>query len=165
MADTVSLRLAESEGDIEFLSALARDPSVAPYLAPGRGDPTVLRELNGAEPPSGLYLIESGGRSVGGFALGWVNRRSRICDISRVMVVPDSRGAGVARAAVRLAARTALLEHGLHRMQTEVYGDNLPGQRLFERAGFTREGKRRRAYWRRDGWLDGVLYGLLAEEL
>lgn len=24
---------------------------------------------------------------------------------------------------------------------------------------------RRAAYWRRDQWLDGVLYGLLAEEL
>ncbi len=164
-AGPVKLRLATSDGDIAFLSALARDPSVEPFLAPGRGDPAALRELNGAEPPSGLYLIESEGHNVGGFSVGWVNRRSQICDISRVMVDPDARGAGFARSAVRLASRNALIDHGLHRIQTEVYGDNLPGQRLFERAGFTREGTRRRAYRRRDRWLDGILYGLLADEL
>lgn len=161
----MSLRLAESEHDIAFLSALARHPSVEPFLAPGRGDPAALREFDGAQPPSGLYLIDSGGQSVGGLAVAWVNHRSRICDISRVMMAPDARGAGLARAAVRLATRNALLEHGVHRIQTEVYGDNLPGQRLFERAGFTREGTRRCAYWRRDRWLDGILFGLLAEEL
>jgi RimJ/RimL family protein N-acetyltransferase len=58
-----------------------------------------------------------------------------------------------------------VVEHGLHRIETQVYGDNLRGQRLFERAGFMREGTRRRAYWRREQWLDGVYYGLLAEEL
>ena len=34
-----------------------------------------------------------------------------------------------------------------------------------ERAGFTREGVRRRAYWRDDEWVDGVLYGLVSEDL
>ena len=34
-----------------------------------------------------------------------------------------------------------------------------------ERSGFTREGVRRKAYLRNDGWVDGVLYGLVAEDL
>ena len=54
---------------------------------------------------------------------------------------------------------------GYHRVQLEVYGFNEPAQRLFERAGFTREGTRRRAYWRQGEWTDGVLYGLLEEDL
>lgn len=33
------------------------------------------------------------------------------------------------------------------------------------RLRFRQEGIRRRAYWRRGQWLDGVLYGLLDEEL
>ena len=81
------------------------------------------------------------------------------------MLRPDARGAGLASAAVRLAAQAALVDHGLHRIEAQVYADNVAGQRLFERVGFTREGIRRRAYWRRARWLDGVLYGLLAEEL
>jgi RimJ/RimL family protein N-acetyltransferase len=36
---------------------------------------------------------------------------------------------------------------------------------VFERAGFVREGVRRRAYDRAGGWQDGVFFGLLAEEL
>jgi RimJ/RimL family protein N-acetyltransferase len=63
------------------------------------------------------------------------------------------------------ACRHALHDHDMHRVQAECYGDNPAAHRLFERAGFTREGTRRRAYWRRGGWLDGVLFGLLAEEL
>jgi RimJ/RimL family protein N-acetyltransferase len=31
--------------------------------------------------------------------------------------------------------------------------------------GFVREGVRRRAYWRHGEWVDGVLYGLVREEL
>jgi RimJ/RimL family protein N-acetyltransferase len=33
------------------------------------------------------------------------------------------------------------------------------------RAGFVREGVRRKAYWRHGEWVDGVLYGLVAEDL
>ena len=166
MTPLVSLRPATEEEDLAFLSALARDPAVEPFLAPGRGEPEALRELPSTEPPAGLYLIESPpGRAVGGLALALGNRRSRICELSRVMLNPAARGRGIAVAAVRLAAETALVEHDMHRIQAEVYGDNLAGQRLFERARFTREGTRRRAYWRRERWLDGVLYGLLAEEL
>ena len=59
----------------------------------------------------------------------------------------------------------ALADHGLHRIQAEVYGDNFAAQALFERAGFVREGTRRQAYWRRGRWQDGVLFGMIAEEL
>jgi hypothetical protein len=59
----------------------------------------------------------------------------------------------------------ALADHGLHRIQAEVYGDSLAAQALFNWAGFTREGTRRTAYWRRGGWQDGVLFGMLADEL
>src|SRR5438067_9390837 len=105
MAAVVSLRLAAPGEDFEFLSALARDPAVEPYLAPGRGEPTALAELAGppSEPPQGVYLIDTPpGRPVGGLALTVVNRRSRICDLSRVMLTPDAHGAGIAVEAARL---------------------------------------------------------------
>ncbi len=170
MADAVGLRPAIDE-DIELLGALARDPAVEPYLAPGAWERASLstwleRDPGNGAPPTGLYVIESPAAvPLGGLALTVVNRRHGICDLGRVMVAPSARRAGTALAAILLAARTALGEHGLHRLEAQVYGDNLAGQRLFERAGFTREGSRRRAYWRREQWLDGIFYGLLAEEL
>jgi RimJ/RimL family protein N-acetyltransferase len=50
-------------------------------------------------------------------------------------------------------------------VQLEVYGFNGPGLRTFERAGFVREGARRKAYRRHGEWQDGVLFGLIREDL
>ncbi len=156
-----------SERDVAFLSALAADPAVAPFLMVGAADADSLRGLLVEDGSlDGLFVIRSPRREpVGGLALRVVNRRSRICELSRLMVSPDRRRTGVAATAVRRACRMALVDHGLHRIQAEVYGDNLAGQALFERVGFVREGTRRRAYWRRERWLDGILFGMLAEEI
>ena len=161
----MALRRTSGDDDLAFLSELARDPAIAPFLAPNRSEPAPLRELAAAERPYGLYVIEAEGGRAGGFALTAASSTSPTCEISRVMISPDLHGAGIGTQAVREACRLALLEHGLHRIEAQVYGHNVAGQRLFERAGFTREGARRCAYWRHEQWLDGVYYGLLAEEL
>jgi RimJ/RimL family protein N-acetyltransferase len=164
----LSLREAAVD-DLGYLAALAADPQVEPFLAFAASDEDKLLGLLSASGPApgsgGLLVIESPhGEPLGGLALTVINTRSRICDISRVMVAPDSRRSGVAMTAVQLACRHALHDHGMHRIQAECYGDNPTAHRLFERAGFTHEGVRRRAYWRRGSWLDGVLFGLLADE-
>jgi RimJ/RimL family protein N-acetyltransferase len=165
----LSLRPA-TEQDLPSLSALAASPQVEPFLAFGSADQARMRGLLTAPGPApgsaGLLVIDSDrDRGVGGLALTVVNQRSRICDLSRLMVRPDLRRSGIATSAVLLACRHALHDHDMHRVQAECYGDNIAAHRLFERAGFTREGTRRRAYWRRGGWLDGIMFGLLAEEL
>ena len=165
MTPSVALHRVFDDADLALLSELARDPAIEPYLAPGRSDPALLRELVTAQPPYGLYVIDAGGERLGGLALTSVSERSRICEISRVMVSPAARRGGVALAAVRLTCHIALVDSGQHRIEAQTYGHNVAGQRLFERAGFTREGIRRRAYWRHQQWLDGAYYGLLAEEL
>ncbi len=151
--------------DLPFLSRLAAEPSVEPYLVPGSGEPERLRALVEEEPLGLFVILLPAGEPAGALALELVSHNSRICQLTRLMVDPGLRGRGVATDAVRLASRQAVVDHGFHRVQAEVYGDNVPSQSVFERAGFTREGTRRRAYWRREQWLDGVLYGLLAEEL
>jgi RimJ/RimL family protein N-acetyltransferase len=167
-----ALSLREATGDdVLCLAALAADPQVEPFLSFGAADEDRLRALIAAPGPApgsgGLLVIESpeSEEPLGALGLTLVNARSRICELSRLMVRPDSRRSGIALEATRLACRHALHDHDMHRVQAECYADNTAAHRLFERAGFTREGTRRRAYWRRGGWLDGVLFGLLAEEL
>jgi RimJ/RimL family protein N-acetyltransferase len=179
----VRLRTASRE-DREYLAGLAQDPSVAPFLAPVglilERLEALLREpaadggepaADGGEPaadggPEGMFVIETEtGQPVGGLALHLYSRNSRICELSTLMVDPAAQRSGVGSSAVSLACHRVLVEHRFHRIQAETYGDNLRAQRLFERVGFVREGLRRSAYWRRDRWLDSVLYGLLAEEL
>jgi RimJ/RimL family protein N-acetyltransferase len=62
-------------------------------------------------------------------------------------------------------ARHLIEELGFHRVQLECYGFNAAAVRVFERAGFTYEGVRRAAYRRHGAWNDGVLLGLVAEDL
>lgn len=156
--------------DMPFLVSLATDAEVEPFLAPGSGDETalvaVLERMQSGDEPHGLMIIESAaGQRLGALELTLVSRHSNLCQLRRLMVSPEARGRGVGLEALRLACRQAIEEHGRHRVQAEVYSDNGASTRLFERAGFTREGVRRRAYWRRGQWLDGILFGLLADEL
>jgi RimJ/RimL family protein N-acetyltransferase len=80
-------------------------------------------------------------------------------------VDPALRSRGIGLAAARALQRYLFAERGFHRLQMEVYGFNERGLRHAERAGWVREGVRRRAYWRDETWVDGVLFGLLEDEL
>ena len=54
---------------------------------------------------------------------------------------------------------------GYHRLELEIYGFNERAMRHAERAGFVREGVKRKAYDRHGEWVDGVLYGLIPDDL
>jgi RimJ/RimL family protein N-acetyltransferase len=145
--------------DLDALVALARHPEVAPTLATDAAE-GLAAALGDGE----LLVIEDDGALVGGVCWVLVNRRSRIADIRTLMLDPAARGRGLATAAVRELAARLFDQHGLHRIEAEVYGFNTAAQRVFERAGFVREGVRRRAYDRAGGWQDGIRFGLLADE-
>ena len=154
------LRLATTE-DLERLTALARRDDVARTLATD----AVEQLTEALEDATGeLLVIEVGGEVVGAVRWVLVNRRSRIADIRSLMLEPAARGRGIATAALRELCDHLFRERWLHRLEAEVYGFNAGGQRAFERAGFVREGVRRRAYDREDGWQDGIRYGLLSDE-
>lgn len=147
--------------DLEALVALARHPDVAATLSTTAADGLAEALDSGA---GELLVIGRGGAVAGAVRWELVNRRSRIAEIQTLMLDPAVRGQGLATAAVRELVARLVVAHGLHRIEAEVYGFNAPAQRVFERAGFVREGLRRRAYDRAGGWQDGVRFGLLAEE-
>ncbi len=147
--------------DLEALIALARHPEVAGTLSTTAVDGLAEALHAGA---GELLVIGPEGDVVGGVRWELVNRRSRIAEIQTLMLDPAVRGQGLATAAVRELVARLVAAHGVHRIEAEVYGFNAPAQRVFERAGFVREGVRRSAYDRAGGWQDGVRFGLLAEE-
>jgi RimJ/RimL family protein N-acetyltransferase len=93
------------------------------------------------------------------------NRRSRIAYLHAIMLDPAYRGRGLAAAATELLVRHLVFDLDYHRVQLEVYGFNERALRHFERAGFVREGVRRQAYWRHGAWVDGILFGLVRDDL
>jgi RimJ/RimL family protein N-acetyltransferase len=113
----------------------------------------------------GLFVIEVDGEPAGTMDFEVVNRRSSIASVGGLAVHPRFRGRRVGDEAARLFQRHLLVELGLHRLQLEIYGFNERAIAHAERVGFVREGVKREAYRRGDGWVDGVLYALLREDL
>ena len=166
---TVAIRRARAD-DADFIAELVTHEDVEPFLAAVRAKDRedVLAEIerSEAEPDAvGVFLIEVDGERAGTMRFERANRRSRIADLGGLAVHPDHRGAKIADKAARLFQRHLFEDLGFHRLQMEIYGFNERAMRHAERSGFVHEGVRRKAYWRNDEWVDGVLYGLVAEDL
>lgn len=165
----VTIRRARAD-DADFITELVTHEDVEPFLAAVRakGREDILGEIDRseAEPDAfGVFLIEVDGERAGTMRFERGNVRSRIANLGGLAVHPDFRGAKVADTAAALFQRHLLDELGFHRLQMEIYGFNERAMRHAERSGFVREGVRRKAYWRNDEWVDGVLYGLVAEDI
>lgn len=166
---TVSIRRARLD-DLDFAVELLTHDEVEPFLAAVRvRDREGLRaeiERSLAEPQEfGRFVIEVDGARAGVLGFQVANRRSRIADLGGLAVHPDYRGRRVADEAARQFQRHVLFDLGYHRLQMEIYGFNGRAQAHAERAGWVREGVRRRAYDRHGEWVDGVLYGIVREDL
>jgi RimJ/RimL family protein N-acetyltransferase len=166
---TVSIRRARPD-DVDFLVELVLHEQVAPFLAaarPADHDAVAALVARSTEDPDGfgVFLIEVDGERAGTVEFERVNRRSRIAGLGGLAVHPSYRGRGVADDASRLLQRHLIGVLGFHRLQLEVYAFNEPALAQAERAGFVREGVRRKAYWRDGRWVDGVLFGLVEEDL
>ncbi len=172
-ADGVRVRRAEWE-DVDFLVELLSHDEVEPFLAAAaardRGAllDEIDRSLAGPE-EFGRFVIDvdDEGRWQRAGAVGFEvrNRRSRIAFLQRLAVHPDFRGRRIGDTAARLLQRHLILDLGYHRLELEVYGFNERAIAHAERSGFVREGVKRSAYLRDGEWVDGVLFGLIREDL
>ena len=166
---SIQIRRAELS-DLDFLVELFSHEEVEPFLAAVRvRDPDGIRaeiERSLAEPQDfGRFVIEVDGERAGAMGFEVANRRSRVANLGGLAVHPDFRGRRVADEAARQFQRHLLFDLGYHRLQMEIYGFNERAQTHAERAGWVREGVRRKAYDRRGDWVDGVLYGIVREDL
>jgi RimJ/RimL family protein N-acetyltransferase len=167
--DGFRLRRAVVE-DVDFMADLAGHEDVEPFMAAvsARDREPLLAEVERSEAEPQLYgrfIVEVEGQRAGVMAFEVFSRRSRIADLRSLMLLPDFRGRGIADAAARLLVRHLLFDLDYHRVQLECYGFNDRAMRHAERAGFVREGVKRNAYWRHGEWVDGVIFGLVREDL
>src|SRR5207253_2624384 len=113
----------------------------------------------------GRFVIEADGERAGTMGFERTNERSRIARLGALAVHPRFRGRRLADEAARELVRHLLLELGFHRLELEIYGFNERAMGHAERAGFVREGVKRKAYRSGDDWVDGVLYAIVREDL
>ena len=166
---TVSIRRAVPE-DVDFLVELNANQDVDPYMSARRARDRdgLLAEIQRSqrEPEDfGRFVVEVDGKPAGVMGFEVANKRSRVANLGGLAIHPDFRGRRLADEAARLFQRHLLDELGYHRLQLEIYGFNERAQRHAERAGFVREGVKRKAYWRHGEWVDGVLFGLIPDDL
>jgi RimJ/RimL family protein N-acetyltransferase len=165
----VSIRRAVHD-DLEFLLEILTDDDVRPFLAGGAvfDRETLLADLERQErePEAfGRFIVEAGGEPTGTLSFERTNRRSSIANCGGFAIHPRFRGRHLGDEAARLFQRHLIFDLGFHRLQMEIYGDNERAQRHAERAGWIREGVKRKAYRRDHEWVDGIMYGIVREDL
>ena len=165
----VTIRRARPD-DVDFLLELNSHEDVDRYLAARRATTReeLLEEIERSEREPkdfGRFVVEADSRRAGVMGFAVANRRSRIASLGGLAVHPDFRGGRISDEAARLLQRYLLFDLDYHRLELEIYGFNERAMRHAERAGFVREGVRRKAYRRHGDWVDGVLYGLVAEDV
>ena len=166
---SVTIRRARPD-DVDFFAELVTHEDVEPYLAARRAKDRVeiVAEIDRSqrEPDEfGLFVIEADGERAGIMGYEVANRRSRIANLGGLAIHPGFRGRHLADEAARLLQRHLIFDLGYHRLQMEIYGFNDRAQRHAERSGFVKEGVKRKAYWRHGEWVDGVMFGLIREDL
>lgn len=78
---------------------------------------------------------------------------------------PAHQGRGYATEAVTELARICFEDLGVRRLTAVAFADNTPSVRVMEKLGMQREALHRRESLHRDlGWVDSVVYALLAED-
>jgi putative acetyltransferase len=110
-------------------------------------------------------IIECDGERAGAMAYNRLSEPNRIAHCGGLAVNPSFRGRRIADEAARQLQRYLLVDLGYHRIEMAVYGFNERSLVHAERAGWIREGVKRRAYLRHGEWQDAVQFSLLREDL
>jgi ribosomal-protein-serine acetyltransferase len=103
------------------------------------------------------------GRIVGIIGHHGIDWRNRSTSLGYWLAAPY-QGRGLVTDACRRLIRHAFDEAGLHRVEIRCAEGNLRSRAIPERLGFRQEGILREAEWLYDGFVDHVVYGLLASE-
>lgn len=95
------------------------------------------------------------------FRRAWGRPDTSSCWEIAIGLFPAHRGHGIGTEAQRLLVDYLFAHTRAERIQVTTDPDNIAEQRAAEKAGFTFEGRVRRAQWRAGGWHDQLLYSAL----
>ncbi|MFB4349510.1 GNAT family N-acetyltransferase [Microbacterium sp. CR_7] len=170
-----------TEADIDVMWEWRRLPEVNRWLGLAPDTREAFRErYRDADRLAAMYLVEllpgeSGDpRPIGDVMIrigdGWA--QLEVADQAKGVEAelgwvldPAHTGRGYATEAIRAVIDACFGPLGLRRVHAGCFADNEPSWRLMERLGMRREEFSRKTALHRSGeWLDGMNYGILAEE-
>lgn len=124
---------------------------------------TAKKLRNGSD--LGLLIFEkTTGRLVGGTGIHQVNWMDRRFELG-YWIAPSEWGRGLATEAAYGVCRVGFTTLRMHRIHAHVYAFNSKSAHVLGKLGFKLEGRLRRQHRDGRGWVDVLLFGLLAGEL
>ena len=159
------------ERDIPIVAPAFRDPGIGGENGMPPFDEDELRRIWREQIPDlrarGVlfpYVIEdtADGSIMGGVTLRHFDPMRGVIEVG-YWLFEHARGRGLATLAVRAVTREAFAS-GLWRVEAHVRIGNDASERVLERAGFTREGVKRRLLRHEGGRVDATAFSLLADE-
>lgn len=165
----MTLRPLDPERDGSALHAIFGDEESCRFL-PHRAKESVAQTVSmlrswtdGYEDTSWAIVEGADGPAVGRVALYRPGADPEIWEAA-IMIAPAARGRGLAAPAMARALDRVFAEKGARRVFADIDPENAASIRLFERLGFSLEG-RLRAHWRTHiGVRDSFIYALLAAD-
>jgi RimJ/RimL family protein N-acetyltransferase len=160
-----------AESDVPTLAPVFRDPAIAGENGMPPFDEDTLRAVLRERMPEmrarGLlspYVIEdtTDGSLLGGITIHHFDPTRQAVEVGYWLFV-HARGRGVATQAVGAVVREAFAA-GLWRVEAHVRVGNDVSERVLERAGFTREGVKRRFLRHGGQRVDATVFSRLADE-
>ena len=154
--------------DLDHVISLISDSSLAQVRAVPRAPVTREEEKQwlASRPPNERRLtIETlQGDYLGAAGLHGIDFVDRNAEVGMVIAEERNWGKGYGGEALQLLVRLAFRSLGLHRVYLRVHAYNERALRLYQRAGFSREGVDREAHFYRGRWHDVVRMALLAPD-
>ena len=170
----VTLRPWGEDGDVEALVAACNDRAIAefldiipsPYTANDAREYIERTREGWSAGTTSNFAILVDDKPVGSIGVSWKRPHEGVAEVG-YWVAPEARGKGVGTRALMLAARWALKERGMERLQLRADERNPASRRVAEKAGFTQEGILRSSHYnpRLDRRIDFVMYSLLRDEV
>lgn len=152
------LRVATLE-DLSAIMALERVPGHDAFIGQGGAEEHTQRIAS----PDAAYLLWEGEKIEGFALLTRLSERHRLAHLKRIAVRTPGRGRGAAL--LEAVLDWAFRERGVHRVDLDVFADNVRARRAYSRAGFVEEGVLREAHLGADGrFRSMVLMAMLRPE-
>ncbi len=158
-----------ARGDDAAVAAIIREV-MTEFGATGPGfaivDPEVDAMYDAYRPPgAGYFVLDAGGRLVGGAGFGALaGGEAGVCELRKMYFLPEARGLGLGQLLLERTQQAAVAA-GYHTMYLETLGTMRQARKLYEAAGFRLRGGPRGAtgHFGCNAWYDKALGGAAPE--
>ncbi|MBN1793544.1 MAG: GNAT family N-acetyltransferase [Candidatus Omnitrophica bacterium] len=98
---------------------------------------------------------------IGNLKIGSIDYRNNFADIGLLIGERTMWGQGYASEAIRLAVDFSFNTLNLHKLTASVLSINIGSVRVFQKCGFSIEGKREKQYFYDGDYQDSILFGII----